>query len=100
MFNNLGLALGTNLKFYTSMAKRLKLKVRKFWGLILIFVEVTEEKLVGFFWIRLNSELQKQTVVAKDQCDFFKDHVNVINENGEDGNKTDDGEIVDDVRHK
>ena len=100
MFNNLGLALGTNLKFYTSMAKRLKLKVRKFWGLIPIFVEVTEEKLVGFFWIRLNSELQKQTGVAKDQYDFFKDHVNVINENGEDGNKTDDGEIVDDVCHK
>ena len=26
-FNNLKLALGTNLKFYTSVAKRLKLKV-------------------------------------------------------------------------
>ena len=31
-FNNLGLALGTNLKFYTSVAKGLKLKVRKFLG--------------------------------------------------------------------
>ena len=30
--NNLGLALGTNLKFYTSVAKGLKLKVRKCWG--------------------------------------------------------------------
>ena len=29
-FNNLGVALGTNLKFCTSVAKRLKLKVRKF----------------------------------------------------------------------
>ena len=29
------------------MAKGLKLKVRKFWGLILTFVEVTGEKLVG-----------------------------------------------------
>ena len=29
-FNNLGLALGTNLEFYTSVAKGLKLKVRKF----------------------------------------------------------------------
>ena len=29
------------------MAKELKLKVRKFWGLILTFVEITEEKLVG-----------------------------------------------------
>ena len=51
-FNNLGLALGTNLKFYTSLSKGLKLKVRKFWGLIPTFVEVTGEKLVGggAFW--------------------------------------------------
>ena len=50
-FNNLGLALGTNLKFYTSVAKGLKLKVRKFWGLIPTFVEVTGGKLVGGpFW--------------------------------------------------
>ena len=46
-FNNLGLALGTNLKLYTSQSKRLKLKIRMFWGLILTFVEVTGEKLVG-----------------------------------------------------
>ena len=46
-FNNLGLALGTNLKFYTSVAKGLKLKVRKFLGLIPTFLEVTGEKLVG-----------------------------------------------------
>ena len=46
-FNNLGLTLGTNLKFYTSLSKGLKLKVRKFWGLIPTFVEVTGEKLVG-----------------------------------------------------
>ena len=31
-FNNLGLALGVNLKFYTSVAKGLTLKVRKFRG--------------------------------------------------------------------
>ena len=43
----MGLALGTNLKFYTSVAKGLKLKVRKFWGLIPTFVEVAGEKLVG-----------------------------------------------------
>ena len=49
MFNNLGLALGTKLKSYTSVAKGLKLKVRKFWGLIPTFVEVTGEKLVGGF---------------------------------------------------
>ena len=46
-FNNLGLVLGTNLKFYTSVGKVLKLKVRKFWELIPTFVEVTGEKPVG-----------------------------------------------------
>ena len=46
-FENLGPALGTNLKFYTNAAKGLKLKVRKFWGLIAMFVEVTGEKLLG-----------------------------------------------------
>ena len=45
-FNNLGLALGVNLKFYTSVAKGLKLKIGKFWGLVPSFVEVTGEKLV------------------------------------------------------
>ena len=44
-FNNLGLALGMALKFYTSAAKGLKLKVRKFWGLIPSFAEVTAKKL-------------------------------------------------------
>ena len=46
-FNNLGLALGTNLKFYTSVAKGLKLNGRKFFGLISTFVEVTGEKIVA-----------------------------------------------------
>ena len=35
--------LGMALKFYTSVAKGLKLKVRKFYELIPTFVEVTEE---------------------------------------------------------
>ena len=39
-FNNLWLALGTALKFYTRLAKGLKLKVVKFSGLIPTFVEV------------------------------------------------------------
>ena len=47
-FNNLGLTLGINLKFYFRVAKRLKLNVRKFWGLIPAFVEITGEKLVGW----------------------------------------------------
>ena len=33
------MALGVNLKFYTSVANGLKLKVRKFWGLIPTFAE-------------------------------------------------------------
>ena len=32
------------LKFYTSVVNRLKLKFRKFWGVIRTFVEVTGEK--------------------------------------------------------
>ena len=43
--NNLGLALGMTLKFYTCVAKGL-VKVRKFWGLRPTFAEVTEEELV------------------------------------------------------
>ena len=45
-FNNLGLALGTNLKFYSSTEKGSKLKVSKFLGIISTFVEITGEKLV------------------------------------------------------
>ena len=44
--NYLGLALAKILKLCTSVAKVLKLKIRKFWELISMFVEVTEEKLV------------------------------------------------------
>ena len=39
--NNLGQALGMALKFYTSVGKLFKLKVRKFCGLIPTFVEFT-----------------------------------------------------------
>ena len=46
-FSNLGLAIGIALKFYTIVAKGVKLKVRKFWGLNPTFVEVTGGKLVG-----------------------------------------------------
>ena len=38
---------GRNLKFSNSVAKGLKLKVKKFVGLIPTFVEVTGEKLVS-----------------------------------------------------
>ena len=46
-FNNLRLVLDMALKIYSSAAKGLKLKVRKFWGLITTFIEVIGEKLVG-----------------------------------------------------
>ena len=39
--NNLGLALNIALKFYSSVAKGLELKVRKIWGLIPTFVHGT-----------------------------------------------------------
>ena len=49
--NNLGLALDMALKFYANVAKRLKLKIRKWWGLIPKFVEGStgEKLLVGAF---------------------------------------------------
>ena len=40
----MALALGVTLKFYISVAKGLKLKVRKFWRLISTFIEVTRKK--------------------------------------------------------
>ena len=43
-FNNFRLALGVDLKFYTSVEEGLKLKVRKFWEQICTFVKVTAEK--------------------------------------------------------
>ena len=49
-FNNLGLAIGMALKFYTNVAKGLRLTVRKVLGLIPTFVEVTGKKLVCEGW--------------------------------------------------
>ena len=58
-----------NLKFYTSVAKGLRLKVRKFWGVIPTFVEVTGEKLVGGpfrppILNKVNGNLQKQIITT------------------------------------
>ena len=44
--NNMRIALGIALRFYTIVAKELKLKFKNFWRLILTFVEVAGEKLV------------------------------------------------------
>ena len=63
--NNLGLALRTNLKF-------LKLKVRKFWSLILTFVEVTGEKLVGgAFLIPLHRILNRVKNIFSWKTQFY-----------------------------
>ena len=43
-FKNVELAVDMAFKFYLSVKKELKLDVRKFYGLILAFVEVTEVK--------------------------------------------------------
>ena len=82
-FNNLGLALGTNLKFYTNVAKGLKLKVRKFWGLIPTFAKVTEERLVRSAFlssppssIGLRQSLMResllQTITERKSLKFYK----------------------------
>ena len=53
----MGLTLDINLKFHASVAKGLKLKVRRFWWLICKFVEVTGEKLVeGLFIAPVSSK--------------------------------------------
>ena len=56
-FNNLRLTLSMTLKFHMGAAKGLKLKVRKFWKLFSMFVEITGEKLVerGPSWIRIKN---------------------------------------------
>ena len=46
-FNNWELALGMASKFDTSVGRGLNLKVRKFWWVILTFVEVAGKTLVG-----------------------------------------------------
>ena len=43
----MGLTLGINLEFHTSIAKELKLSVEKIWGPIPMFTGVTREELVG-----------------------------------------------------
>ena len=60
--------IGTGTRYgfdiYTSVVKVLKLNVRKFWGLIAIFAEVTEKKLVGDF----SPPIMNRVKVAKYKC--------------------------------
>ena len=72
-FNNLRLALGTNLKFYTSVAKGLKLNVRKFWELIPTLVEVTGEKVVGGPFCHHPSWIGLRWEPSKEQNKFFQE---------------------------
>ena len=85
-FNILGLALGMVLQFYTSVAKRIKLKGRKLWGLIPTFLEVTWKKLVWgplfhlilnkvkghkpHFWISVNLSDTFKTHMKQDKQSF------------------------------
>ena len=62
-----------NLKFYANVAKASKLKVRKFWGIVVTSAEVREEKLIGFGregrgWGRVGSWPPILNRVIKDSC--------------------------------
>ena len=67
------------LKFYTSVEKKYKLKVRKCLGLIPTFVEVTGEKLVGdgrsfcLSWIGLRriTRMENKAIFMEKDCNRF-----------------------------
>ena len=53
-----------------------------------------------FEYSSLGSELRKETDIAKDQYNFFKGQINVVNNKREDDVKAEDGEIIHNVRHR
>ena len=57
-----------DLTFYTSLAKGLKLNVRKFWELTPTFAEVTGEKLLGraFLTTFLNRVNERFSIFSTD----------------------------------
>ena len=65
---NLGLAQGAALTFYISVAKEGKLKVRKFWGLIPTFVEVTGEQLVGEGFLKMFGDFSRLSMKDLKKC--------------------------------
>ena len=76
-FNNWELALGMASKFGTSVARGLNLKVRKFWWVILTFVEVAGKTLVGGppSWIGLRGQSYERNwfisrPYQKSECSF------------------------------
>ena len=54
------------MKFYTIVAKGLKLKVRKFWGPIPTFAEVTEENWPRQLDIKPSVESDKEVKISKE----------------------------------
>ena len=52
-----------------------------------------------FEYLPLGSGLKKQTSIAKDQYELFKDQINVVKNKREDGVETEDGEIIDNVHY-
>ena len=70
-FNDLGLALGISLNFYTSVTKGLKLKARMFLGLISTLIEVTRETLVGDLFDLLPILKRVKKVVTSYNSNFF-----------------------------
>ena len=60
-----------DLKFYTSVVKRVKLQVRKFWDLIPTFLGGTAEKLVGGRFAR-GLNLIKTFIISKFKSIFAK----------------------------
>ena len=82
-FTNLGLALGLSLKFYSSGAKGLKLRVKQFCGLSPTFAEVTGEKMVvGGGAFRKNPESGKDICLRQALlfacCTGFKNSIYVF----------------------
>ena len=67
------------MKFYTSVEKRFKLKVRKCLGIIATFVEVTGEKPVGdgrsfcLSWIGLRriTRMENKAIFMEKDCNRF-----------------------------
>ena len=60
------------LNIYISVAKGLKLKVRKFLGLIPTFVEVTGEKMVGAFVAPFQNRVAEEALVRRKFHEFLK----------------------------
>ena len=54
------------MKFYTIVAKGLKLKVRKFWGTIPTFAEVTEQNWPRQLDIKPSVESDKEVKISKE----------------------------------